>query len=335
MPSVAEELAALRNQGVTKKNANKLKDASGLSTPEAAENAIKAEQERLRKANYGKEADSNLKSYNEAKSGGVVPASAPSSSTSTTPTPTPTPTNTSISKEENPFIDNDKDNDDDDDDIPDLDEVSDLEEIPSLDGAVGGGYNAPTAVADNAQPKEINRAERKARRMMDKLNMKKCPGITQCILKIRNSARGGGGVFTIVAPDCYVSNNGSSYVVFGEARQGGGRGVPGAEFAGAQQAAIQQLAELAKSGGSIPGASGIEGAAGVSDNENASNDSLKIEEINEDEDNADDEVVDESGVDKKDIDLCVMQAGCSRSNAVKALKANDGDLVNAIMSLTA
>ena len=327
MPSVAEELAALRNQGVTKKNADKLKDANGLSTPEAAQSAIKAEQERLRKANYGKEADSNLRSYNEAKSGsgGAVPATtvgASSSSTTTpaAPTPPPTPTNNDAA---------------DDDDIPDLDEVPDLEEIPSLDGAAVGGYNAPAAaatVAENTQPKEINRAERKARRMMEKLNMKKCPGITQCILKIRNSARGGGGVFTIIAPDCYVSNNGVSYVVFGEARQGGGRGVPGAEFAGAQQAAIQQLAEIAKSGGGIPGASD----AAVSDVKNASNnDSLKIEEINDDEDNANEEVVDESGVDKKDIDLCVMQAGCSRSDAVKALKSNDGDLVNAIMSLTA
>ena len=327
MPSVAEELAALRNQGVTKKNADKLKDANGLSTPEAAQSAMKAEQERLRKANYGKEADSNLRSYNEAKSGGgAVPAAtvagAPSSSTTTpaAPTPPPTPTNNDAA---------------DDDDIPDLDEVPDLEEIPSLDGAAVGGYNAPAAaatVAENTQPKEINRAERKARRMMEKLNMKKCPGITQCILKIRNSARGGGGVFTIIAPDCYVSNNGVSYVVFGEARQGGGRGVPGAEFAGAQQAAIQQLAEIAKSGGGIPGASD----AAVSDVTNASNnDSLKIEEINDDEDNANEEVVDESGVDKKDIDLCVMQAGCSRSDAVKALKSNDGDLVNAIMSLTA
>ena len=327
MPSVAEELAALRNQGVTKKNANKLKDANGLSTPEAAQSAIKAEQERLRKANYGKEADSNLRSYNEAKSGGgaAVPATtvgASSSSTTTpaAPTPPPTPTNNDAA---------------DDDDIPDLDEVPDLEEIPSLDGAAVVGYNAPAAaatVAENTQPKEINRAERKARRMMEKLNMKKCPGITQCILKIRNSARGGGGVFTIIAPDCYVSNNGVSYVVFGEARQGGGRGVPGAEFAGAQQAAIQQLAEIAKSGGGIPGASD----AAVSGVTNASNnDSLKIEEINDDEDNANEEVVDESGVDKKDIDLCVMQAGCSRSDAVKALKSNDGDLVNAIMSLTA
>ena len=64
---VKEELEALRNKGVTKNYANKLKNASGLSTPEAEENAIKAEHERTRIGNYGKEADGNLKSYNEAK----------------------------------------------------------------------------------------------------------------------------------------------------------------------------------------------------------------------------------------------------------------------------
>ena len=46
------------------------------------------------------------------------------------------------------------------------------------------------------------------------------------------------------------------------------------------------------------------------------------------------ESVDESGVDSKDIDLVMGQAGCSRSKAVRALKENDNDLVNAIMSLT-
>ena len=46
------------------------------------------------------------------------------------------------------------------------------------------------------------------------------------------------------------------------------------------------------------------------------------------------EEVDESGVEAKDIELVMSQAGCSRAKAVKALKENDGDLVNSIMSLT-
>ena len=51
-------------------------------------------------------------------------------------------------------------------------------------------------------------------------------------------------------------------------------------------------------------------------------------------DDGDDGDVDESGVEAKDIDLVVSQANVSRAKAVKALRANDGDIVNAIMELT-
>lgn len=319
MPSVKEELEALRNKGVTKKNASKLKDASGLSTPESAERSIK--KERLRVANYGKEADTNLKSYNEAK----LAASAATS----TPTPTPTEQVTA------PAADTA------DDDVPLLNEIDDvplLEEVPDLEEMhnIAGGGAPGTAAAAGAAPREINRAERKARRVMEKLNMKKVDGIKQCVLKMRNGAGGGrGGIFTINLPTTYVSNNGNSYVVFGEARQGGPQdGLGGGDGAGgvatgAQQAqAIQQLAALAKQQGGGATADGSLPSAGDA----ATNDSsLKIEEINED----DDEAADENGLDKKDIDLVLSQAGCSRSKAIKALKDNDGDLVNTIMSLTA
>ena len=46
------------------------------------------------------------------------------------------------------------------------------------------------------------------------------------------------------------------------------------------------------------------------------------------------ETVDAEGVEPKDIELVMSQAGCSKAKAVKALKENDNDLVNAIMSLT-
>mmetsp|Transcript_16564 Transcript_16564/g.18272 ORF Transcript_16564/g.18272 Transcript_16564/m.18272 type:complete len:324 (+) Transcript_16564:115-1086(+) len=323
MPSVAEELEALRNQGVTKKNASKLQGASGLSTPETEENSIKAEQERLRIGNYGKEAEGNLKAYNEARiavKGGEKEAtsSVPSSSSTTAPA---VATDTPVVNTAKP--------DDDDDDVPALEEIPDLEEMPTMDGTdIAGATTAGAPGAVVAPPRDINRAERKARRVMDKLNMKKVSGITQCILKMRNGAGGArGGAFTITAPDCYVTSNGSSYIIFGEARQSpqDGGGVPnagaGSASTGTQQAqAIQQLAALAKQGGG-----GVDAAA-------AANDSLKIEELNGDED---EEVIDESGLDQKDIDLVISQAGCSRSKAVTALKGNDGDLVNAIMSLTA
>nr|KJB34351.1 hypothetical protein B456_006G061300 [Gossypium raimondii] len=48
----------------------------------------------------------------------------------------------------------------------------------------------------------------------------------------------------------------------------------------------------------------------------------------------DDEEVDETRVEPKDIELVMTQAAMSRSKAVKALKAADGDIVSAIMELT-
>ena len=53
----------------------------------------------------------------------------------------------------------------------------------------------------------------------------------------------------------------------------------------------------------------------------------KVEEVS-------DEQVDESGLEAKDIELVVSQANVSRAKAVKALRNNKGDIVNAIMELT-
>jgi nascent polypeptide-associated complex subunit alpha len=46
------------------------------------------------------------------------------------------------------------------------------------------------------------------------------------------------------------------------------------------------------------------------------------------------EEIDETGVEAHDIDLVMTQAGVSRSQAVKALKTHNGDIVGAIMELT-
>lgn len=46
------------------------------------------------------------------------------------------------------------------------------------------------------------------------------------------------------------------------------------------------------------------------------------------------EEVDDADVEEKDIDLVVSQANVSRAKAIKALKNNKNDIVNAIMELT-
>ena len=55
--------------------------------------------------------------------------------------------------------------------------------------------------------------------------------------------------------------------------------------------------------------------------------------IQEDEEE-DDEEVDETGLEEKDIELVVSQANVSRAKAIRALKKNSNDIVNAIMDLT-
>ena len=54
----------------------------------------------------------------------------------------------------------------------------------------------------------------------------------------------------------------------------------------------------------------------------------------DDNEEDDDEEVDQSGVEDKDIELVMSQANVSRTKAVKALKNNANDIVNAIMELT-
>mmetsp|Transcript_14104 Transcript_14104/g.26386 ORF Transcript_14104/g.26386 Transcript_14104/m.26386 type:complete len:329 (+) Transcript_14104:109-1095(+) len=328
MPSVQEELAELRSRNLTKKNAESLKDAGPLSTPEAEENNIKTQLGKTKVGTYSKEAQSvlkagskavdqtlefqlksgaakktdlekqkeaakNLQSFNQAKlQAKSAAASGGENQQSTAP-----PHAAETANE--------------DDDVPNLEEVDDdvpnLEEIPDLEGSAAAGLPPgmdPAAMAEAGGETRINRAERKSRRMMEKLGMKRVPGISQCTIKMG----GRQGIFTISKPDVFEKNG--SYVVFGEARQGGGfpgaRAPPSAQEQQAQ--AVQQLAANA-------------GEAGVEE-------PPKIEEVEE-------EAVDESGVEAKDIDLVISQAGCSRAKAVKALKDNDGDLVNAIMSLTA
>jgi nascent polypeptide-associated complex subunit alpha len=49
---------------------------------------------------------------------------------------------------------------------------------------------------------------------------------------------------------------------------------------------------------------------------------------------SDEEAIEETGVEAKDIELVMSQAGVTRSKAVRALKNNQNDIVNAIMELT-
>lgn len=91
--------------------------------------------------------------------------------------------------------------------------------------------------------------------------------------------------------------------------------------ASAQQAAAQQMAAQA-----------AEGEHAGHDHGEASG--AAAGEAKKEEEEDDGEEVDATGIEDKDIELVMTQANVSRKKAVKALKENDNDIVNSIMSLS-
>jgi nascent polypeptide-associated complex subunit alpha len=201
------------------------------------------------------------------------------------------------------------DDDDDDDEVPDLEQQGE-------DGGAGGGTD---------DSKIQNRNEKKSRKAMQKLGMRPVPGIVRVTVKKSKNV-----LFVIHQPDVFKSPNSDTYVVFGEAKSEDS--TAGIQAAAAKQFQQQQAAMQA--------AAAQQQAAG-----GGSSDIPNLAEIDEDSPAMaasegsgaaapGDDALDETGVESKDIDLVMSQAGCSRSAAVAALKENDNDLVNAIMSLT-
>ncbi|KAI9510235.1 NAC domain-containing protein [Russula earlei] len=164
----------------------------------------------------------------------------------------------------------------------------------------------PTSAA--ALEKIQSRSERKARKALLSLGLKKVPGITRVTLRRPKNL-----LFVIASPDVFKSQNSDTYIVFGEAKMEDMN-------AQAQLSAAQQLA--ATGAGSGP-ALEVPGIGKDGDND---------EEVPELEAPEDDVPVDETGVDPKDIELVMAQVDCSRAKAVRVLKENSGDLINAIMA---
>lgn len=133
---------------------------------------------------------------------------------------------------------------------------------------------------------------------MQKLGMRPVPGVLRVTVKKSKNV-----LFVINKPDVFKSPTADTYVVFGEAKSEDLSSA--SQAAAAKQFRQPQAQEMAAAAPAAPSAS---------------------EEAEEE--------VDETGVEPKDIELVMTQAGCTRAKAVKALKENDGDLVNSIMSLT-
>jgi len=179
---------------------------------------------------------------------------------------------------------------------------SDTEEsLPELEQ--GGSASAPAGTESAKQAKQ-SRSEKKARKLMSKLGLKQVPGVNRVTIRKSKNI-----LFVINKPDVFKNPASDTYIVFGEAK-----------IEDMSQQAQMAAAEKFKEPTINPAA---ESAAHTT-----------VPAVIQEDDEDDDEDVDEAGLEEKDIELVVSQANVSRARAVKALKKNNNDIVNAIMDLT-
>merc|ERR1711903_190446 len=148
-----------------------------------------------------------------------------------------------------------------------------------------------------------SRSEKKSRKAMQKLGMRPIPGIVRVTVKKSKNI-----LFVIKDPDVFKTNDSNpkgpqTFIVFGKA-----------EIEDLSQQATNAAVEQFK-----PPAGG-----------DMAKTTEAVEEVDGDEDGDEDA----GDLDENDIELVVKQAGVSRAKAIKALKLNEKDVVNAIMALS-
>merc|ERR1712224_172922 len=179
----------------------------------------------------------------------------------------------------------------------DSDEESTDEDMPDMDEGDGDA---------SGKPKQ-SRGEKKSRKAMAKLGMKPVPGIIRVTVKKSKNI-----LFVIKEPDVFKTSSDNAkapatYVVFGKA-----------EIEDLSAQATSAAAEQFKA----PGSDYTPPTFGGDD----------VTEVTAEGDDDGDE--DAGDLDENDIELVVKQAGVSKAKAIKALKQNENDVVNAIMALS-
>merc|ERR1712131_371032 len=197
-------------------------------------------------------------------------------------------------KPEEETVENESGTDSDGDD----DSIPELEDTPADAEA---GESGVAAVGDEAANKaKQSRGEKKARKIMSKLGLKQVAGVTRVTIRKSKNI-----LFVINKPDVYKIPACDTHIVFGEAK-----------IEALSQQAQVQAAEKFKQPEPVH--------AAISESKT---EPTEVEE-------SDDVEVDATGVEEKDIELVCQQSNVSRKKAIKALRANDNDIVNAIMELT-
>uniref|UniRef100_A0A8C8I023 NAC-A/B domain-containing protein n=2 Tax=Oncorhynchus tshawytscha TaxID=74940 RepID=A0A8C8I023_ONCTS len=184
---------------------------------------------------------------------------------------------------------------DSDDSVPDLEEQDSTQTQQAQLAAAAEIDEEPVSKAKQS------RSEKKARKAMSKLGLRQVMGVTRVTIRKSKNI-----LFVIPKPDVYKSSASDTYIVFGEAK-----------IEDLSQQAQLAAAEKFK----------VQGEDRMSSIQENTQTPTVQEESEEEE-------VDETGVEVKDIELVMSQANVSRVKAIRALKNNNTDIVNAIMELT-
>ena len=172
-----------------------------------------------------------------------------------------------------------------------------------------------------SQPKEerkMSKNEKKCKKALGKIGLKNQAGITRVTLKRRD-----GIIFVISNPEVFISpTSENSFVVLGELKMDEPRidNLPGAANVSAAAAGDATATTETATDAS---ATKEEGKATP-----ASSDKPADADADGDED------LSEEGLTPMNIDMVMQNANCSRAQAVKALRATNNDMVNAIMELS-
>jgi len=193
-----------------------------------------------------------------------------------------------------------------DDSVPELEEGDAALQHAHSEMAKAAGL--PEELVSRAKQ---SRSEKKARKAMSKLGLKVVQGVTRVTVRKSKNI-----LFVIGRPEVFKSPASDTYIVFGEAK-----------IEDLSQQAQMAAAEKFKAPGAAAGgdAAALTGAAGGFPHGDVAATSIPEESDGE---------IDDTGIEAKDIDLVMSQASVSRAKAVRALKNNQNDIVNAIMELT-
>lgn len=175
--------------------------------------------------------------------------------------------------------------------------------IPELeDAGTAAAQLSSGGMPDLVSKAKQSRGEKKARKIMSKLGLKPVQGVNRVTIRKSKNI-----LFVINNPDVYKNPHSDTYIIFGEAK-----------IEDLSQQAQVAAAEKFKAPEATPAAGESSGAT------------TSVAPIAEE----DEEEVDDTGLNDKDIELVMQNANVPRTKAIRALKENSYDVVNAIMELT-